>query len=136
MASSWGSGNPSEYLSNSYFTSFDDHRYLKWDTAVPATHESYIAESCTDNRSSDPAGPTIVGEWSLGVPDDIQWTEGWLPDKNIDFYRAWFKAQVHAYESTAAGWVFWSWKVTSDVRWSYKGTYSSLPRICFHQNRG
>ncbi|KAH6984851.1 glycoside hydrolase superfamily [Ilyonectria sp. MPI-CAGE-AT-0026] len=120
MSSLWGSGNPVEHLDDTSFTAFDDHRYLKWDTAVEVSHDSYISTSCSDDRNSD--GPSIVGEWSLAVPDNVEGTDEWSPSPQKDFYSKWFAAQVHAYESTTLGWVFWTWKTNlgDDYRWSYK----------------
>ncbi|KAF6845426.1 endo-beta-1,6-glucanase [Colletotrichum musicola] len=133
MSSLWGSGNPVEFLDDKYFTAFDDHRYLKWTSKndVPWTHESYISTSCKDNRSGDDAGPTIVGEWSISPPDEIEGSAGWNRDTQKDFYSEWFAAQVHAYERSTAGWVFWSWKTQfGDYRWSYRDAVISgvIPR--------
>ncbi|CCF37428.1 endo-beta-1,6-glucanase [Colletotrichum higginsianum] len=123
MSSLWGSGNPVEFLDDTYFTAFDDHRYLKWANKndVPWTHESYISTSCADNRNGDVAGPTIVGEWSISPPDEIESSDGWNRNTQKDFYRRWFAAQVLAYERSTAGWVFWTWKAQlNDYRWSYR----------------
>ncbi|KAF5698981.1 murein transglycosylase [Fusarium globosum] len=121
MGSLWGSGKPTEFLSDISFTAFDDHRYLKWDTSVEASHEAYIEKSCSDDRNTD--GPTIVGEWSLAVPDDVEKTNAWNPQTQKEFYTKWFSAQVHAYEKHTLGWVFWTWKANlgDDYRWSYRG---------------
>ncbi|KAH8889306.1 glycoside hydrolase [Thozetella sp. PMI_491] len=120
MGTLWGSGSPSEFIPSSHFVAYDDHRYLKWDPSVAVSHESYIQTSCRDNRSG-PDSPTIVGEFSLSVPDDVAWSDGWHPSKNVDFYKKWFAAQVTAYETRASGWVFWTWKSElGDYRWSYK----------------
>lgn len=117
----WGSGDPNQYLDDLYYAAYDDHRYLKWDTSVDVSHDSYISESCNDNRDSNI--PTIVGEWSLSVPDDVQSTSDWDPSSNTDFYKKWFAAQVHSYEKQQ-GWVFWTWKAQlNDYRWSYQGEF-------------
>lgn len=124
MSTLWGSGNPVEFLSDTTFAAFDDHRYLKWTPQVPASHESYISTSCADNRNGDAAGPTIVGEWSLSPPTDVEWDDYWRPDLNQDFYRRWFAAQVQAYEGRTEGWVFWTWKTQlGDYRWGYRGMF-------------
>ncbi|EEY20762.1 endo-beta-1,6-glucanase [Verticillium alfalfae VaMs.102] len=123
MGTGWGAGNPVEFLSDTQLTAFDDHRYLKWANRdeVPLSHESFISTSCSDNLSRDSAGPTIIGEWSLSVPDDVQWSDGWHPESQKDFYRKWFAAQIHSYETRAEGWVFWTWKTQlGDYRWGYK----------------
>lgn len=124
MSSLWGSGNPTQYLpSDASFTAFDDHRYLKWDTSVAVSHDSYVSTSCADDRNAD--GPSIVGEWSIAVPDDVEQTAGWSPSSQKAFYTKWFAAQVHAYEKSTLGWVFWSWKseLGDDYRWSYQGEF-------------
>ncbi|KAJ3204575.1 hypothetical protein HDU82_005749 [Entophlyctis luteolus] len=113
----WGPGDPVEFIADKYFTAFDDHRYLKW-ADVPVSHADYIATSCSDDRGG--LWPTIVGEFSLSVPDDVQWTPGWHPSSNKQFYKDWFAAQIHSYEKQA-GWVFWTWKSQlGDYRWSYR----------------
>ncbi|KAL3456954.1 glycoside hydrolase superfamily [Aspergillus heterothallicus] len=128
MNEKWGSGNPNEALSDLYFAAYDDHRYLKWDTSVAVNKDSYIAASCNDNRGGNT--PTIVGEWSLSVPDEVQWTSEWDPSTNKDFYARWFAAQAIAYEKQL-GWVFWTWRADlGDYRWSYKDAVDSgvIPR--------
>lgn len=118
MSSHWGSGKPDEFLPGAHFLAFDDHRYLKWDTSVKVDKDAFLAASCKDDRNAEK--PTIIGEWSLSVPDNVEWTDPWNPNNNKDFYRRWFAAQVQAYEKSE-GWVFWSWKVSlGDYRWSYK----------------
>jgi len=67
MNSLWGSGDPDQYLPNNYFASYDDHRYLKWDSKVAVSQSSYISTSCSDNRGVN--WPTVVGEFSLSVPE-------------------------------------------------------------------
>ena len=76
MSSLWGSGDPTEYLTDNYFAAYDDHRYIKWDTSVTVSQESYISTSCNDDLSGNT--PSIVSEWSLSVPDDVQDTAGLL----------------------------------------------------------
>ena len=122
MNSLWGSGNPTQYLSNPTNIAFDDHRYLKWDTSVSVDQGTYISTSCNDQRAPD--GPTITGEWSLSVPDDVQDTDGWSTANNVDFYTKWFAAQAQNYEKNL-GWIFWSWKTDlGDYRWGYTGEFS------------
>lgn len=124
MNTLWGSGKPTEFLDgNDDKLAFDDHRYVKYDSSVDVNHDAYIQASCKDDRSSDDDnGPTIVGEWSLSVPDNVEKNDDWSADNNKDFYTKWFAAQVHAYETSAQGWVFWTWKANlGDYRWSYKG---------------
>ncbi len=125
MGTLWGSGSPWEFLPSSHYVACDDHRYLKWDPSVPVSHDSYIQTSCRDNRSG-PDSPTIVGEFSLSVPDDVAGNDDWEPSKNVDFYKKWFAAQVTAYETKSSGWVFWTWKSElGDYRWSYQGKHSA-----------
>lgn len=115
----WGSGDPEEYLTDKYYVAYDDHRYLKWDPKVNVSKENYISTSCSDELDSNT--PTIVGEWSLSVPDDVASTPDWDMDTNKDFYKKWFAAQITAYEKQR-GWVFWTWKTQlGGYRWSYKG---------------
>ncbi|KAJ3380280.1 hypothetical protein HDU84_006047, partial [Entophlyctis sp. JEL0112] len=117
MNSLWGSGDPAEYLSDTFGITLDDHRYLKW-TDTEVSREAYIATSCSDNRGGE--FQTIVGEFSLSVPDSVQWTDSWEPSSNQAFYSNWFAAQLYAYEAQK-GWIFWSWKTElGDYRWSYK----------------
>jgi len=95
-------------------------RYLKW-AGVPTSQYDYLSNTCNDNRNSDNDSPTIVGEFSLSVPDDVQWTPDWDPSTQQAFYRQWFAAQVTKYEQDTNGWVFWTWKSQlGDYRWSYQ----------------
>ena len=69
MSALWGSGDPTQYLPDTTFTAYDNHRYLKWDGSVPVDKNSYISTSCGDNQNAE--DPLIVGEWSLSVPDNV-----------------------------------------------------------------
>jgi len=121
MNAAWGSGDPNQYLTNTYFFAHDNHRYLKWDTSVAVSQSSYLQNSCTSNQNPDNWTPTIVGEFSLSVPDDVQWTSGWDPSTQQTFYKNWFAAQINGYEAHAYGWIFWTWKSQlGDYRWSYQ----------------
>lgn len=121
MNSKWGSGDPTQYLTDNYFAAYDDHRYLKYDSSINPTQSNYIAASCADDRGGN--WPTIVGEWSLSVnPDHENSDPAFYPvSNNKAFYTKWFNAQVHAYEKQD-GWVFWSWKTSglNDPRWDYQ----------------
>ncbi|KAL4796619.1 glycoside hydrolase superfamily [Aspergillus venezuelensis] len=118
MNEKWGSGDPTSSLPDTSYAAYDDHRYVKYDTSVAVSHDAYISASCNDDRGGN--SPTIVGEWSLSPPDDVEASADWEPNGNPDFYSKWFAAQVIAYEKQA-GWVFWSWKAElGDYRWSYK----------------
>ncbi|KAI1857584.1 uncharacterized protein JN550_013153 [Neoarthrinium moseri] len=122
MSSFWGSGSPEQHLPSGYSdVSFEDHRYLKWDTSVAVDHAAYISNSCTSDRSADGESPSFVTEFSLSPPDDVQSSDSWAPDKQKDFYGDWFAAQVHGSEKSTSGWTFWSWKTDlGDYRWGYK----------------
>ncbi|KAH8587557.1 putative endo-beta-1,6-glucanase [Bisporella sp. PMI_857] len=128
MNAQWGSGDPNQYLTNLYFAAYDDHRYLKW-AGTPVSQSSYISTSCSDNRGGNT--PTVVGEFSLSVPDNVQWTDGWHPNTQQAFYKKWFAAQVIAYERYTIGWIFWTWKAQlGDYRWSYQDAVAAgvVPR--------
>jgi len=103
---------------------------LKWGPGDLSTNPSqalYLSTSCTDNRGGNT--PTIVGEFSLSVPDDVQWTAGWDPSTQQTFYKNWFAAQIQTYERTTMGWIFWTWKSQlGDYRWSYQGKLCHLER--------
>jgi hypothetical protein len=124
MNAKWGSGEPTQYLTDNYFAAYDDHRYLKFDNNVGVSQDNYIYTSCNDDRGGNT--PTIVGEWSLAVPDNVEWTDGWNPTTQQAFYKKWFAAQVISYERQI-GWIFWTWKsqLGSDYRWSYQGTLTT-----------
>ncbi|KAL1847720.1 hypothetical protein Plec18170_008381 [Paecilomyces lecythidis] len=113
----WGSGDPNQYIIDRYFLAYDDHRYMKYDSSIKVSKDTYLSASCNDDRDSN--SPTIVGEFSLSPPDDVQWDSEWSPDSNRDFYKKWFAAQVQSYEKQE-GWIFWTWKAEAgDYRWSY-----------------
>ncbi|KAK9418784.1 putative Glucan endo-1,6-beta-glucosidase B [Seiridium unicorne] len=122
MGSKWGSGSPESSLPSGYTdVSFEDHRYLKWDTSVSVTQDEYIKTSCTSDRTAAGEDPTYVTEWSLSPPDDVESTDGWSKDSQKEFYGNWFAAQVQGFEKSAKGWTFWTWKSTlGDYRWSYQ----------------
>ncbi|OOO07157.1 glycoside hydrolase family 5 [Aspergillus oryzae] len=118
MDGAWGAGDPHEHLTDDYYAAYDNHRYLKWDPRVEVSKDSYIKTSCNDNVATN--WPAIIGEWSLGVPDNVQETADWKPYSNLDFYQKWFAAQVQNYEQHQ-GWIFWTWKTQLDeYRWSYR----------------
>ncbi|KAJ3142537.1 hypothetical protein HK100_001790 [Physocladia obscura] len=86
---------------------------------------SYLNASCTDDRGSADGTSTIVGEFSLSVPDDLQFTAAWDPSTQRDFYEDWFAAQLYAYQKQL-GWIFWSWKTQlGDYRWDYKAAVAA-----------
>ena len=121
----WGSGDPHQYLTDDYFAAYDDHRYLKYDPTVGSTPAAYLQASCHDDRGGN--SPTVVGEFSLSVATDLEWTDPDFapPDDHVEWYRQWFAAQIQAYERQD-GWFFWSWKANyiagrNDWRWSYQG---------------
>ncbi|KAJ5888973.1 glucan endo-1-6-beta-glucosidase B [Penicillium taxi] len=118
----WWAGEPTEYLDDTYYAAFDDHRYLKY-ADVTVSQESYLSTSCSDNLDANT--PTIVGEWSLSPPDDVEKTDEWEVSSNLGFYKKWFAAQALSYEKQE-GWVFWTWRTQlSDPRWSYFDAYNA-----------
>jgi len=120
MDENWGAGDPDSYLNSTTGASYDNHRYLKWDTSVELTHDAFISTSCGDDPASDGDTPVIVGEMSLGVPDEVEQSPDWVPQGNEEFYGQWFSAQIHTYEKQM-GWIYWSWKTDlDDYRWDYK----------------
>ncbi|KAF7554650.1 hypothetical protein G7046_g6759 [Stylonectria norvegica] len=129
MNSLWGAGKPTEFLSSTEMTAFDDHRYIKWDSSVAVSQDAYIQKSCNDNRNAD--GNTIVGEWSIAVPDSVEKTDAWSTAGHKDFYTKWFSAQVHSYEKYTLGWVFWTWKTElgDDYRWGYRASLRCSARL-------
>jgi glucan endo-1,6-beta-glucosidase len=131
MDQRWGSGDPNQYLTDTYFAAYDSHTYLKF-SDTPVDQNTYITTSCNDDRSG--SSPTIVGEFSMAVPDAEDWTPQWNPNlsSNKEFYQRWFAALITEYEKEV-GWIFWTWKNDlGDLRWEYDGMYiriaiSSLP---------
>ncbi|KAB8299057.1 hypothetical protein EYC80_001182 [Monilinia laxa] len=119
MNQGWGSGDPNAGLSDCVSLAYDEHRYLKW-SSVDVSQSAYLQSSCTYNPISSTGGPTIVGEFSLSPPDDVQDTADWSTSTQGKFYKKWFQAQILGYENHALGWVFWTWKAQlNDYRWSY-----------------
>ena len=104
MDQKWGSGDPKQYLTDLYLAAYDDHQYVKY-AGVAENKDAYVQFSCNDDRSGN--WPVFVGEWSLSVATDVEWTSDWDPTKaeNKDFYRKFWAAQVMSYERTAQGWV-------------------------------
>lgn len=56
--------------------------------------------------------PTIIGEWSLALPDR-------RIESNDEFQKSYALAQLAAMQS-ARGWFFWSYKAESGGAWSYR----------------
>jgi len=61
--------------------------------------------------------PTIVGEWSLGTPDEV-W-RGLSPLQKAVLKRAYGDAQLLSYENTH-GWFYWSYKLEHDSDWNFR----------------
>jgi glucan 1,3-beta-glucosidase len=61
--------------------------------------------------------PTIVGEWSLSLPDYAM--RDLLPLQVESVTRAYANTQVLNYENTR-GWFFWSYKLQSDSEWNFR----------------
>ncbi|KAF7925440.1 uncharacterized protein EAE97_010521 [Botrytis byssoidea] len=119
MDQGWGSGDPNSGLAGGVSLAYDEHRYLKWSN-VAVSQTAYLQSSCTYNPISSTGGPTVVGEFSLSPPDNVQDTAGWTTSTQGAFYKKWFEAQVMGYENHALGWIFWTWKAQlNDYRWSY-----------------
>jgi hypothetical protein len=83
-----------------------------------------LSASCSDTFSSpDNNKPLVVGEWSLAVKQENEWSDDFAPTNNNNhaWYTQWWAAQVQAYEKQK-GWIFWSWKTElgGDWRWSYQ----------------
>jgi len=125
MDSTWGAGNPRQNLTqDATDLAFDNHRYLTY-SSTPATKDDYLHASCTDSfPSADNNKPLVIGEWSLAIKQEVEWSDEMSPvkEENHAWYRQWWAAQVAAYERES-GWVFWSWKAElgGDWRWSYEG---------------
>ncbi|RAL66804.1 hypothetical protein DID88_007587 [Monilinia fructigena] len=76
MNQGWGSGDPNTGLTDCVSLAYDEHRYLKW-SSVDVSQSAYLQSSCTYDPISSTGGPTIVGEFSLSPPDDVQDTADW-----------------------------------------------------------
>ena len=121
MSKDWGAGEPTQSLSTTQNTAYDDHRYIKWANNQQQTKDAYKQTSCNDNRGGEP-GPTVVGEWSLSAPLDQsqQSSPDWDPSQNKQWYAGWFAAQVVSY-AEQYGWIYWTWKTQlNDPRWDYQ----------------
>jgi len=118
MDKRWGSGDPNQALNDTSYAAYDSHSYLMFNPNVPVNKNSYIEASCNDNRSGK--SPTIVGEFSMGVPQQYAGDSDWSPQNpsNTEFYRRWFAALITSYEREF-GWLYWAWKAELDYRWSY-----------------
>jgi hypothetical protein len=125
MNQNWGSGDPTAHLTNNYFASYDDHRYLKYDTSVAVNQAAYLAAACSDT-SANGNWPTIVGEFSLSPPTNVQSTGDWDLNTQKAFYKKWFAAATTRFEADSDGWIFWSWKTQlNDYRWDYSAAVAA-----------
>lgn len=127
MNQQWGSGNPTDNIhgDDTFFLAYDSHIYPRYTQGLKQTTKAYLQQSCQQRLDTEGAWPIIVGEFSLSGSMNADDWEEWDPT-NKQFYREWFAAQLSAYERTAQGWCFWSWKTeTEDYRWSYQGMQAS-----------
>ncbi|KAF8534504.1 glycoside hydrolase family 5 protein [Trichophaea hybrida] len=133
MNEKWGTGNPNQNLTDTWYAAYDDHRYIKW-SGTNTTREAYLNASCHDDRGGDT--PTIVGEWSLSVADTAEWGEIFTLNRTdaAAWYKRWWAAQVMTYEKQV-GWIFWSWKANwigglNEWRWAYQSAVAAgaIPR--------
>ncbi|KKY15874.1 hypothetical protein UCRPC4_g06060 [Phaeomoniella chlamydospora] len=121
MDTNWGAGDPNADLSDTYFASYDNHQYPKYDSSITPSQSNYLDAACSANPASDGDTPLIIGEWCISPATDVQDdSEFEISDTtNTEFYQKWFAAQATTYESQL-GWIFWSWKAQlDDYRWSY-----------------
>lgn len=125
MNNNWGSGQPTQFLTNNFFAAYDDHRYLKF-SSVTVSQAAYIASACSDTSAGGNT-PTIVGEFSLSPPTDVQDSATWNVNTQQAFYKKWFAAATTKYESESNGWIFWSWKTDglNDYRWDYSAAVAA-----------
>jgi hypothetical protein len=122
------SGNPTQNLPSTDFANYDYHNYVKWNTAVTPSRDSYMRYSCTSSLAVAGQTPLIVGEWSLSVPDNMQDSAEFSTTGSgaIQFFQYWFIAQQQMYERSAQGWIFWSWKTSlGDWRWDYSAAVAA-----------
>jgi len=61
--------------------------------------------------------PTMVGEWSLALPDHAQ--HGLSPLQSAALKQAYADTQLLNYETTR-GWFFWSYKLQSEGEWNFR----------------
>ncbi|KAF3045094.1 hypothetical protein E8E12_008575 [Didymella heteroderae] len=96
MDSTWGAGNPRQNLpGDAVGLAFDNHRYLTY-SSTPATKKDYLKTSCSDVFSSpDNNKPLVVGEWSLAVKQEKEWSNEFSPtnENNHAWYTQWWAAQ-------------------------------------------
>ena len=119
------------------YSNVDFHNYYipEWNPALKGLdHAGIIAAVCdsmTQIAAAQAILPAIVGEWSLGdAVDCAPWTAcldrtmasalAESDDNDRKWRRQYFEAQVGAYESAGAGWIFWSWKTETSPYWSYQ----------------
>jgi glucan endo-1,6-beta-glucosidase len=122
QGTSWGSGDPREYLPSTEFAFFDAHRYLSFDKRVPGNKNGYITTACADYMGEN----VVVGEWSLSVNSTLKNTDEFKIWGQSTWYRAYWAAQAESFEKSN-GWFYWSWKCdgTDDWRWCYRAAYEA-----------
>ncbi|CAG9947752.1 unnamed protein product [Clonostachys rosea f. rosea IK726] len=117
QGTSWGSGDPREFLPSTEMAFFDAHRYLSFDNRIEGTKKAYITQACKDNMGTN----VTVGEWSLSVNSTLKNTPEFKYQGQETWYRAYWAAQAESFERSN-GWIFWTWKCdgVEDWRWCYK----------------
>jgi len=100
----------------------DTHLYQCFDDAARArTAQEHIAFAINRKTTLDVMQrdelPTIVGEWSLALPE--QATRGLSPFQIQSLKRAYADTQLLGYEGTR-GWFFWSYKLQHNSEWNFR----------------
>jgi len=88
----------------------DTHLYQCFDAKFAkmeyAEFLNHAAKTVAEYKAMEEYVPVVVGEWSLGARDMP------LPVTRDEFERAYFNAQIQAYEQLS-GWIFWAYKITN-----------------------
>ncbi|CAF9929279.1 MAG: hypothetical protein GOMPHAMPRED_005357 [Gomphillus americanus] len=116
MDNAWGSGDPTQYLSNNWEAAYDDHNYIGF-SPVSVVQADYLQAACNPRGGN---WPLIVGEWSMVVANSA-----WPPQANVQFYKDFFARQARTYEKQL-GWIYWTWKTDlNDPRWDYSAAVAA-----------
>jgi glucan 1,3-beta-glucosidase len=88
------------------------HPYFKW--GYEGQNEGQILDAVqrySDQIDAWRGNPLLISEWSLASPETA-------PFQDLNQLSRHAKLQIQAYEKAKAGWIFWTWKISQDIKQS------------------
>lgn len=122
-----------QLLANTSWTNvmIDTHAYLQYynanlgrEAGTPYTQQGVESELCTyRNLLNKSKYPVLVGEFSMSMPACPNCWSNPVPTYN--FLQSAFQTQASVFETAAAGWSLWAWRIEGDSPGSYESGMQS-----------